>query len=67
MPAKSKNQFKYIWAMRRKYKSKKKAPKSMKWVFDEEWTDVEYKDLPKKIKERHIQSYIDFVNEHYRI
>lgn len=66
MPAKSKNQFKYIWAMRRKYKSKKKAPKSMKWVFDEEWTDVEYKDLPKKIKERHIQSYIDFVNEHYR-
>lgn len=67
MPAKSKNQFKYIWAMRRKYKSKKKAPKSMKWVFDDEWTDVEYKDLPKKIKERHIQSYIDFVNEHYRL
>ena len=24
MPAKSKQQFKYIWAMRRKYKSKKK-------------------------------------------
>ena len=67
MPARSKNQFKYIWAMRRKYKSKKKAPKSMKWVFDDEWTDVEYKDLPKKIKERHIQSYIDFVNEHYRL
>ena len=25
MPSKSKNQFKYIWAMRRKYKSKKNA------------------------------------------
>lgn len=66
MPAKSKNQFKYIWAMRRKYKSKKKAPKSMKWVFNDEWTDVEYKDLPKKVKERHVHSYIDFLNEHYR-
>lgn len=67
MPAKSKNQFKYIWAMRNKYKSKKKAPKSMKWVFDDEWTDVEYKNLPKKLKERHVQSYIDFVNEHLRL
>jgi hypothetical protein len=66
MPAKSKNQFKYIWAMRRKYKSKKKAPKSMKWVFNDEWTDVEYKDLPKKVKERYVHSYIDFLNEHYR-
>jgi hypothetical protein len=66
MPAKSKNQFKYIWAMRRKYKSKKKAPKSMKWVFDKEWTDVDYKNLPGKLKERHLHSYIDFINEHYR-
>lgn len=66
MPAKSKNQFKYIWAMRNKYKSKKKAPKSMKWVFEDEWTDVKYKDLPKKLKERHVQSYIDFINERYR-
>ena len=34
MPVKSKQQFKYIYAMRRKYKSKKKAPKNMKWVFN---------------------------------
>jgi hypothetical protein len=65
MPAKSKQQFKYIWAMRRKFGSKKKAPKSMKWVFDEEWTDVSFKDLPKEIKERHIHSYIEFINENY--
>lgn len=67
MPAKSKQQFRYIWAMRNKYKSKKKAPKNMKWVFNKEWTDnVPYKDLPKKIKERHIASFVDFVNECYR-
>lgn len=67
MPAKSKQQFRYIWAMRNKYKSKKKAPKGMKWVFNKDWTDgVSYKDLPKKIKERHIASFVDFVNECYR-
>ena len=65
MPAKSKQQFRYIWAMRNKYKSKKKAPKGMKWVFDKEWTDVQFKDLPKKIKERHVASYVDFLNEAY--
>ncbi len=65
MPAKSKQQFRYIWAMRNKYKSKKKAPKSMKWVFDKEWTDVKFKDLPKSMKERHVASYVDFLNESY--
>lgn len=38
MPAKSKKQLKYIYVMRNKYKSKKKAPKKMKWVFNDEWT-----------------------------
>lgn len=52
MPAKSKQQFKYIWAMRNKYKSKKNAPKNMKWAFNKEWTEnVPVKDLPNKIKE----------------
>jgi hypothetical protein len=63
MPAKSKSQFKYIWAMRRKYKSKKKAPKDMKWVFGKEWTDVSYKDLPESFEFRYISTYIDFINE----
>lgn len=55
MPATSKQQFKYIWAMRNKYGSKKNAPKKMKWVFDKEWTDdVNYKKLPKKKKEKKV-------------
>lgn len=62
MPAKSKNQFKYIWAMRRKYKSKKKAPKNMKWVFGKEWTSgLKYKDLPTSVKESKIDSFSDFI------
>lgn len=65
MPAKSKQQFKYIYAMRNKYGSKKKAPKGMKWVFNKEWTDVKFKDLPKKIKEKSIYDYVDFLNEVY--
>lgn len=63
MPAKTKRQFKYIHAMRRKYKSKKKAPKNMKWVFSKEWTDVDYKSLPESLKMRHIHSFIEFINE----
>lgn len=49
--------------MRRKYKSKKKAPKDMKWVFGKEWTDVSYKDLPESFEFRYIRTYIDFINE----
>ena len=66
MPVKSKQQFKYIYAMRRKYKSKKKAPKNMKWIFNKEWTDdISFKDLPKKIKEKHIYNFVHFINENY--
>lgn len=54
MPATSKQQFKYIWAMRNKYGSKSKAPKRMKWVFDDEWTDVDFKKLPKKKKQKKV-------------
>lgn len=47
MPAKSQQQLKFIYAIRNKYKTKKEAPKKFKWVFDEEWTDVKMKELPK--------------------
>jgi hypothetical protein len=63
MPSKTKRKFKYIMAMRRKYKSKKKAPSNMKWVFKKKWTDVNYKDLPESLKTRHVQSFIDFIND----
>jgi hypothetical protein len=66
MPAKSKQQYRYIWAMRRKYKSKKKAPKNMKWIFNKDWTDdIKYKDLPKKIKEKYLYNFVEFINEKY--
>ena len=52
--------------MRNKYKSRKKAPKNMKWVFNKEWTDdVKFKDLPKKVKESHIHDFISFINDLY--
>jgi len=62
MPSRSKQQYKFIWAMRRKWGSKKKAPKNMKWVFDEEWTkDVSFKKLPNKIKESQILNFKEFL------
>ena len=52
MPVKSKSQLKYIFTMRKKYKSKKNAPKHMKWVFNDEWTKgVDTGSLPNKIKD----------------
>lgn len=66
--AKSQQQMKYIYAMRSKYGTKRKAPKNMKWVFDEEWTSgVKMKKLPKKVKknESRIMDFGSFVNEHY--
>ena len=61
MPAKSQQQLKFIFAMRRKYGPKKSAPKNMKWVFDKEWTDVRYKDVPKK----KVRDYSEFLKEFY--
>lgn len=48
MPTQSKKQFRFIQAMRAKYNSKDKAPEKMKWVFDSEWTDVNYDKLPER-------------------
>jgi hypothetical protein len=63
MPATSQQQARYIFAMRNKYKSKRKAPKNMKWVFDEEWTKgIKFKDLPYK-KENHLLNFDEFINE----
>lgn len=64
MPSVSKQQFKFIWAMRNKYKSKRKTPKNMKWVFDEDWTKgIKFKDLPHKVKENHLLRFNEFINE----
>jgi len=61
MPAKSKQQLKYIWAMRNKYKNKKEAPKHMKWVFNKDWSQgVKASGLPTKVK-----SFQSYVSENY--
>ena len=50
MPSTSKSQFRYIQAMRSKYGSRSNAPEDKKWIFDSEWTDVNYDSLPEGIK-----------------
>lgn len=68
MPAKSQQQLKFIYALRNKYKTKKKAPKKFKWVFDKEWTEgVKMKKLPEVVdkKESFILTFEKFnmINE----
>jgi len=46
MPAKSKQQYLMIMAKRHQYGKAEQAPENMKWVFDDEWTDVDYNKLP---------------------
>lgn len=63
MPSKSKSQMRYIYAMRNKYKTKKNAPKNMKWVFNKEWTSgVKMKKLPENLRESyHILKFDEFI------
>lgn len=52
MPVKSKSKLKYIFTMRKKYKSKKNTPEHMKWVFNDEWSKgVDTGSLQNKIKD----------------
>ena len=37
--------------MRKKYKSKKNAPKDKKWVFNDEWTKGVAGGMPTKVKD----------------
>ena len=69
MPAKSRQQLKLIYAIRGKYKSEEKTPKKWKWVWEDKWTDVNYKKLPQKVEESNgisldqdtRDSYINFI------
>lgn len=65
MPAKSQQQLKLIYAIRNKYGSKKSTPKKFLWVWESEWTDVKYKELPQKVKESnliYIKTYEQFIS-----
>ena len=63
MPANSKRQLRLIYSKRNKYKTEKNTPKNWKWVWDKEWTDVNYKKLPEKVKEHIITKFNRFLNE----
>ncbi len=52
MPAKTEKQRRFIWAIRRKYGTRKNAPKKWKWVFKDEWGRL--------AKESHIFSFTQF-------
>jgi len=52
MPAKTEKQRRFIWAIRRKYGTRKNAPKKWKWVFGEEWSHL--------AKESHILNFNQF-------
>ena len=54
MPVKSKSQFKLVQAKRSKYGSKSKTPESWKWIWKKEWIDIDYKNLPEKVKKENI-------------
>jgi len=61
MPVQPKQQLKYIFSLRRKYKNKKSTPKHMKWVFNKDWTqDVKASGLPTKVK-----NFQTYVSENY--
>lgn len=52
MPAKSRQQQKLIYAKRDQYGSKEKAPEEWKWVFDDEWSDLEENTNNERLKLR---------------
>ena len=55
MPAKSVKQLRFIYALRGKYKSKKKTPKKYKWVWNDEWLHLK--------KESYIFSFSEFTHQ----
>ena len=66
MPAKSKRQLRLIYANRKHYKTMKNTPKKWKWIWEEGWTNVNYKKLPQKVEEHMIVKFDDFINEGIR-
>jgi len=49
MPSQSKNQWKFIYAKRGEYKTKKDTPDKWLWIWDSKWfNNVDYSSLPNK-------------------
>jgi hypothetical protein len=61
MSIQSRQQLKFIFSMRRKYKTEENTPKHMRWIFNKDWSqDVEASGLPTKVK-----SFQTYVSENY--
>lgn len=57
MPAKSKRQLKYIQMLRSNYKDAQSTPEDFKWIWDDDWDDVDYSKLPDKVDEDIFESF----------
>jgi hypothetical protein len=64
--ARSKKQLRLIYTKRKTFKTLKNTPNDWKWIWDKEWTNVNVKKLPEKVKESIITKFDDFVNEKYK-
>lgn len=69
MPAKSKQQLKFIYANRKKYGSRKNAPKHMKWIFGKEWTDgIKMNSLPTRVMNfKSFTESLNFNKKYYKV
>lgn len=54
MPAKTKKQLAYIYALRNKYGSFSKTPKKHQWVWGEEWGSLKEKNSS------HVLTWLEF-------
>lgn len=50
MPSKSKSQFKLVQTLRTKYGKELTTPDKFKWVWKDDWTDVNYSNLPEVVE-----------------
>lgn len=67
MPAKSIQQFKYIMAMRNKYKNKSNAPKDFKWVFDSAWDKAPTSENIEEDKNENVYAYNPKIERYNRV
>ena len=65
MPAQSKSQLRYIFALRDKYKTKKNTPEDKQWIWDKEWEDVDWDKLPDKADESIFESFNTYLLNEY--
>ena len=46
MPVTSKRQYRFVMSMRSKYNNPLHTPEKNKWIWNDEWDAVDFKELP---------------------